>query len=128
MLRKNLATMMGAGMVLLGTLTPMVASAAAPAAALPVTASVVDQKCLNGDTVQVTLMAVSATPAVYAWDFTNNGSIDTRPRAQATVMANYPDERTFTARVVAGDAAGNRGADTVTFTTMRCGGGGSGRD
>src|SRR4051794_2321996 len=107
MLRQRLVTMVGTGLVVLGTLTPLAASAAAevmPAATLPVTASVVKQTCVNGDSVQVTLTAISASATGFAWDFTNNGSIDTRPRAQATVMAIYPDERTFTARVVAGDA------------------------
>src|SRR4051794_5446994 len=105
MLRQRLVTMMGGGMVVLGTLTPLAASAApeaVPIATLPVTASVVKQTCVNGDSVQVTLTASSTFPAVFAWDFTNSGTIDTRPRAQATVMTTYPDERTITARVVAG--------------------------
>lgn len=119
MFRIRLAAVVGAGMLTLAAIAPV---AAAPAATLPVTASVVSQSCLNGDFVQVTLQASSPTPAAFAWDFTNNGSIDTRFSTNPTVTATYPDETAVTARVIARDQAGNRGTDAVSFTTMRCGG------
>ena len=59
----------------------MLSVLAAPAAqALTVTAFVVKQVCLNGDVVQVTLSATvsPAQPAKYRWDFTNNGTFDTK--------------------------------------------------
>ena len=105
----------------------MLSALAAPAAhALTVTAFVVKQVCLNGDTVQVTLSATvsPAQPARYRWDFTNNGSFDTALNSNPKVTHNYPDERRFTARVRMVNAQGMVRFDTVTFTTRRCGGGG----
>lgn len=100
---------------------------AAPAAqALTVNAFVVKQSCLNGDFVKVTLSATVQPnqPVKYRWDFTNNGTLDTVASSNPTVTHNYPDERRFTARVVAVNANGVRAVDTVTFTTRRCSGGG----
>src|SRR6187549_363248 len=99
------------------------------AQALTVNAFVVRQTCINGDVVGVTLSA-TVQPNVmvtYRWDFTNNGSLDTAASRNPTVTHRYPDERRFTARVVATNIAnGVRAVDTVTFTTRRCGGGGGG--
>jgi uncharacterized protein (DUF58 family) len=105
----------------------MLSALAAPAAqALTVTAFVVKQVCLNGDTVQVTLSATvsPAQPARYRWDFTNNGSFDTALNSNPKVTHNYPDETRFTARVRMVNAQGMVRFDTVTFTTRRCTGGG----
>ena len=105
----------------------MLSALAGPAAhALTVTAFVVKQVCLNGDTVQVTLSATvsPAQPARYRWDFTNNGSFDTALNSNPQVAHNYPDERRITARVRAVNAQGMVSFDTVTFTTRRCTGGG----
>ena len=104
------------------------AMAAPGAQALTVNAFVVRQVCINGDVVAVTLSAtVQPNVAVtYRWDFTNNGSLDTAANRNPTVTHQYPDERRFTARVVATTANGVRAVDTVTFTTRRCGGGGGG--
>jgi len=104
------------------------AMAAPGAQALTVNAFVVRQVCINGDVVAVTLSAtVQPNVAVtYRWDFTNNGSLDTAANRNPTVTHRYPDERRFTARVVATTANGVRAVDTVTFTTRRCGGGGGG--
>ena len=108
-------------------LSLMFSALAAPAAqALTVTAFVVKQACLNGDTVQVTLSATvqPAGPAKYRWDFTNNGTFDTALNSNPKVTHNYPDERRFTARVRAVSANGAVAVDTVTFSTKRCTGGG----
>ena len=105
----------------------MLSALAAPAAnALTVTAFVVKQVCLNGDTVQVTLSATvsPAQPARYRWDFTNNGSFDTALNSNPKVTHNYPDERRITARVRMVNAQGMVRFDTVTFITRRCTGGG----
>jgi hypothetical protein len=102
---------------------------AAPGAqALTVNAFVVRQVCVNGDIVAVTLSATVQPnqPVKYRWDFTNNGSLDTVASSNPTVTHRYPDERRFTARVVAIQANGVRAFDTVTFITRRCGGGGGG--
>ena len=110
-------------------LSLMLYAMAAPGAqALTVNAFVVRQVCINRDVVAVTLSAtVQPNVAVtYRWDFTNNGSLDTAPNRNPTVTHRYPDERRFTARVVATTANGVRAVDTVTFTTRRCGGGGGG--
>ena len=116
-------------LITIAMLTGLALLAALPAAAadietLTVTAVVQDQVCLNGDTVQVTLSAIadsSSQPVGFAWDFTNNGSFDTRIMSSPTITHNYPDEVSRTARVGAGNTIGNRAQDTITFQTLRCG-------
>lgn len=90
--------------------------------ALQVQAVVADQQCINGDTVQVTLSAVteSTSQTRYRWDFTRNGSWDTRASADPTVLHNYPDEVNVIARVGARNAEGDKDKDTVAFSTLRC--------
>jgi uncharacterized protein (DUF58 family) len=104
------------------------AMAAPGAQALTVNAFVVRQVCVNGDVVAVALSATVQPnqPVKYRWDFTNNGTLDTLASSNPTVTHRYPDERRFTARVVAVNARGVRAVDTVTFITRRCGGGGGG--
>jgi uncharacterized protein (DUF58 family) len=104
------------------------AMAAPGAQALTVNAFVVRQVCINGDVVAVTLSATvqPIQPVKYRWDFTNNGTLDTLASSNPTVTHRYPDERRFTARVVAVNARGVRAVDTVTFITRRCTGGGGG--
>ena len=105
----------------------MLSALAAPMAhALPVTAFVVKQTCVNGDVVAVTLSATvsPAQPAKFRWDFTNNGTFDTALNSNPRVTHNYPDERRITARVRMVNAQGMVRFDTVTFTTRRCTGGG----
>jgi hypothetical protein len=89
---------------------------------LQVQAVVADQVCVNGDTVQVTLSAVteSTSQTQYRWDFTNNGSLDTRRNADPTVLHNYPDEVNVVAKVVARNAEGDKDKDTIAFSTLRC--------
>lgn len=102
---------------------------AAPAAqALTVTAFVVKQSCLNGDFVQVTLSATVQPnqQAKFRWDFNNDGVFDTVASSNPTVTHRYLDEKRVTARVRAVNASGAKALDTVTFTTIRCGGGGGG--
>jgi hypothetical protein len=57
----------------------------------------------------------------FRWDFTNNGSYDSRPMANPQVQHLYGDELTITARVGVRDATGATAQDTVQFTTPRCG-------
>ena len=105
----------------------MLSALAVPAAqALTVTAFVVKQTCLNGDSVQVTLSATVEPnqPAKYRWDFTNNGTFDTPLSSVPKVTHTYPDGTRITARVRAVDANGKIAFDTVTFTTKLCTGGG----
>ncbi|MEP6937380.1 MAG: PKD domain-containing protein [Chthoniobacterales bacterium] len=76
-------------------------------------------------------MTLSATvqpnqAARYRWDFNNDGVFDTVASSNPTVTHRYPDEKRVTARVRAVNANGVRAFDTVTFTTIRCGGGGPG--
>lgn len=52
------------------------------------------------------------------------GVFDTTASTNPMVVHNYPDEKRVTARVVAITSTGTRAFDTVTFTTIRCGGGG----
>ena len=99
----------------------------APAAqALTVTAFVVSQTCINGDTVRVTLSASVQPnqPARYRWDFNNDGVWDTAASSDPTVSHRYTDEVRRTARVRAVNANGVVAFDRVTFTTRRGGGGG----
>ena len=101
----------------------------APAAqALTVTASVVQQTCINGDTVRVTFTAnVQPNQQVkYRWDFNNDGVWDTVASTDPTVSRRYTDEVRRTARVRAVSASGEVAFDRVTFVTKRCGGGGGG--
>ncbi|MEW5987567.1 MAG: PKD domain-containing protein [Chloroflexota bacterium] len=113
-------------MILLGVMVALVLAALPVMAApdtLTVSPFVESQVCLNGDTVEVTLSATSdstSSPVYYRWDFTNNGSFDTRFNTDPTVTHNYTDEVTRTARVRAANPEGNRATATVTFTTLRC--------
>ena len=92
------------------------------APAVTLTASVVDQQCQGGDFVNVTLTATLNPPrtgVTYAWDFDNNGVLDTEPITDPTVSHLYPDEVSVTARVQV--TKGRRSlSDTVTFGTLRC--------
>ena len=86
------------------------------------TAQVQDQQCQGGDFVNVTLTATLQPPqnnVRYAWDFNNDGILDTAPSSNPTVSHLYPDETNVTARVHV--TKGNRSADaTVTFGTLDC--------
>ena len=110
------------------SLSLLLTALAAPAAeALTVTAFVVNQTCLNGDTVRVKLSA-TAQPSqqglTYRWDFNNDGVWDTAASSDPTVFKRYTDEVRRTARVRVRNANGVVAFDRVTFTTLRCGGGG----
>ncbi len=124
MRRNRLYTWLGAA-----ALSLILTAMAAPAAkALTVDAFVVNQSCQGGDFVQVTLSA-NVQPnqqAKFRWDFNNDGVFDTPASTNPTVTHLYPDEKRVTARVRAVATAGGRATDTVTFRTIRCGGGGGG--
>jgi hypothetical protein len=88
------------------------------------TAAVQNQQCQGGDFVNVTLTATLSPPAQrvqFQWDFNNDGVFDTPLSPNPTVNHVYPDEVNVTAVVRA--VKGNRSAtDSVTFSTLRCGG------
>jgi uncharacterized protein (DUF58 family) len=113
------------GAAVLGLLlvaAPLHSGLTAPAVTL--TASVQNQQCQGGDNVSVTLTATLTPPqrnVRFSWDFNNDGIFDTAPSANPTVTTQYPDEVNVTATVKV--TKGTRSAtDSVTFTTLRCGG------
>ena len=124
MRKMSLAAILAASMAVVAVAAgPAIARPAAPAT-LTVTASVASQVCqANGNFVDVTLTAVaesSSSVRGYRWDFTNNGSFDTRANSNPTVVHTYADEINVTARVGAKNTEGNTAFDTVAFSTLRC--------
>ena len=122
MLKKRVATVLAtasfAGLLGVG------AAQAAPSSpqSLSVTAVVVDQQCQGGDFVNVTLGATvqTSSQAAFKWDFTNNGTFDTRALSNPQVTHRYPDEVNVTARIGARNLEGNSAQDTISFSTLRC--------
>jgi hypothetical protein len=90
--------------------------------AIDITAILIEERCLGGDAVEVTLsgMGNSSSPAEFAWDFTNNGSIDTGVLTNPRVVQTYPDEVNVTAELFARNDEGQMDSDTITFATLRC--------
>jgi PKD repeat protein len=87
------------------------------------TASVVSQQCQGGNGVNVTFTAVLSPnrPGVlYAWDFNNDGVLDTVPDANPTVTTLYPDESVEIATVSVIKNNRTRLSDSITFQTVRC--------
>lgn len=120
-MRRPLAILAGAALV--GTIGFTAPAVAAPRA-LAVTAVFVGAQCQGGDFANVRLTAVAegATGEVrFKWDWTNNGSYDTRSLANPQVHHLYGDELIVTARVGARDATGATAQDTIQFNTPRCG-------
>jgi hypothetical protein len=111
---------MATGALIIGALG--VSPAAAAPGSLSMVAFVVDQTCLNGDTVQVDLSAMvdTSSPAKFQWDFTNDGTWDTGRQTSPDATHNYPDEVNVTAEIRGRNQEGNRDSDTVTFSTLRC--------
>ena len=92
-------------------------------AAPTLTASVVSQACQGGDNVNVTLTAVlspNRSGVLYAWDFNNDGVLDTVPDANPTVTTSYPDETVQTATVAVLKNNRTKLSDSITFQTLRC--------
>jgi uncharacterized protein (DUF58 family) len=88
------------------------------------TAVVQDQQCQGGNMVNVTLTAVldrHPRGVQYEWDFDNDGVFDTPLSPDPTVTHLYPDETDVTA-VVRAVKGGRHATDSVTFTTLSCGG------
>jgi hypothetical protein len=87
-------------------------------------AVVQNQQCQGGDSVNVTLTATLNPPqqnVQFQWDFNNDGIFDTPLSPNPTVIHFYLDETNVTAVVKV--VKGRRSAtDSVTFSTMRCGG------
>ena len=88
------------------------------------TAVVQDQQCQGGNMVNVTLTAVldrHPRGVQYEWDFDNDGVFDTPLSPNPTVTNRYPDEVNVTA-VVRAVKRTHSATDSVTFTTLSCGG------
>ena len=119
-MKRIISSVIGAAMA--ATIAGAAPAVAAPSA-LSVQAVFVNAVCQGGDFAKVSLTATTtgATGAVkYKWDWTNNGSFDTRILANAQVTHLYGDELTVTARVGARDSSGATAFDTVQFSTPRC--------
>lgn len=110
-------------LTLIGIAVPNSFTAPPATDAIMVTAFVVNQNCQGGDFVQVTLSATVAPdrPAMFRWDFNNDGVFDTQPSSNPTVTHRYRDEKNVTARVAAIRNGQIKDTDTVTFQTLRCG-------
>ncbi|PYK24226.1 MAG: hypothetical protein DME59_14195 [Verrucomicrobia bacterium] len=109
------------GLMILGFAVP----SGQTATTLTLTAVVQNQQCQAGNMVNVTL-TIDITPrhpqgVQFQWDFNNDGVFDTPLSPNPTVRHLYPDETNVTAvaRAVKG---GRHATDSVTFTTLRCGG------
>jgi hypothetical protein len=122
-MRNNMAFKVG-GAALLGLMLGLVVPSGQAATNATLTAAVQNQQCQGGDFVNVTLTATLSPPAQrvqFQWDFNNDGVFDTPLSPNPTVNHVYPDEVNVTAVVRA--VKGNRSAtDSVTFSTLRCGG------
>lgn len=119
---KKLLTVLA--MTAMATTVAGIAPALATPNALQVTAVFVSAQCQGGDfaNVQLTAQSSGGTGTVmYRWDWTNNGSFDTRPLSNPAVSHLYGDELTVTARVGARDSTGAITTDTIQFSTPRCG-------
>lgn len=111
------------GLMILGFAVPS-GQTATTVTSVTLAAVVLDQQCQGGDNVNVTLTATLNPPAQnvqYQWDFNNDGIFDTPLSSNPMVTHLYPDETNVTAVVKV--VKGRRSAtDSVTFSTMRCGG------
>ena len=111
------------GLVVLGLAVPS-GQTETTVTSVTLAAVVMDQQCQGGDNVNVTLTATLNPPAQnvqFQWDFNNDGIFDTPLSSDPTVTHLYPDETNVTAVVKV--VKGRRSAtDSVTFSTMRCGG------
>src|SRR4029453_14452896 len=89
---------------------------------LNITAILIEEECLGGDFVNVTLsgMGNSSSPVEFAWDFENNGSIDTGALSNPRVQHSYPDEVHVTPKLFARNDEGQMVSDTITFGTLNC--------
>jgi len=90
---------------------------------LTVTAFVENQTCLSKDFVQVSFSASATSdvqPVGYRWDLNNDGKPDTKMSTNPDAVQIYGDETSVSAKVVAVNKAGERAANSVTFTTIKC--------
>jgi hypothetical protein len=110
------------GLMILGFAAPSGESATTT---ITLTAVVQDQQCQGGNLVNVTLTAILSPRhpqgVQFQWDFNNDGVFDTPLSPDPTVSHLYPDETNVTA-VVRAVKGGRRATDSVTFSTLRCGG------
>ena len=91
--------------------------------AINVTAILIEEQCLGGDFVNVTLsgMGNSSSPTQeFAWDFENDGTIDTGVLSNPRVVHLYPDEVNVTAELFARNDEGQVDSDTIRFGTLNC--------
>ncbi|HEY3661905.1 MAG TPA: PKD domain-containing protein [Chthoniobacterales bacterium] len=122
MKNKRMMWLSAAALSLIMTAIAATNGLAEPAAPI-LTASVVSQQCQGGDGVNVTLTAVlspNRSGVLYAWDFNNDGVLDTVPDANPTVTSVYPDEAVETATVSVIKNGRTRLSDSITFQTVRC--------
>ena len=111
------------GLMILGFAVPN-GQTATTVTSVTLAAVVLNQQCQGGNDVNVTLTATLNPPnpnVQYQWDFNNDGIFDTALSPDPMVTHLYPDETNVTAVVKV--VKGRRSAtDSVTFSTMRCGG------
>ena len=123
-MKNNMWFKLGAVTLLSLTMLGFAVPSGQTATAVTLTAVVQNQQCQGGDFVNVTLSATLSRPAQgvqFQWDFNNDGIFDTALSSDPTVMHLYPDEANVTAVVKV--VKGNRSAtDSITFSTLRCGG------
>jgi uncharacterized protein (DUF58 family) len=109
------------GLMILGFAVPNGESATT----VTLTAVVQAQRCQGGNAVNVMLTATVGPRhphgVQYQWDFNNDGVFDTPLSPNPTVSHLYPDETNVTAMVRA-VKGGRHATDSVTFSTLRCGG------
>jgi uncharacterized protein (DUF58 family) len=123
-MKNNMWFRLGGATLLSLTMLAFAVPSGQTATAVTLTAVVQNQQCQGGDFVNVTLSATLSRPAQgvqFQWDFNNDGIFDTALSSDPTVMHLYPDEANVTAVVKV--VKGNRSAtDSITFSTLRCGG------
>ena len=116
-----LAVVAGSGPVAAQTPSEAIGEPEIPQA-INITAILIEEQCVGGDFVNVTLsgMGNSSSPAEFAWDFENNGTIDTGGLSNPRVEHLYPDEVNVTAKLFARNAENQMDTDTITFGTLNC--------
>lgn len=91
--------------------------------AISVMGSVVNQTCVNGDIVRITLTATAnstSQPVRFTWDLNNDGRPDTALSTNPAAQTFWVDESVKTVRVYAVNAAGEVAANRVQIFTRRC--------
>lgn len=117
---KQIASCVVFSVAALALASPVHAQSSSP---LTVTAMVENQVCLSKDFVQVTFSAVATSdtqPVGFRWDFNNDGRPDTARTTDPSAVQIFPDESSVTSKVQAVNKAGERAADSISFSTLKC--------